>query len=102
MTLFGTGLELFALCGAGAAVLYFRQKTSGHAVVGFLVHINGRFARTTNGKLLEAALFTMVGALVSGVLTQPSNPPQALAAGLGWTGLLSSFQRMGDSDGDQQ
>jgi len=34
-------------------------------------------------------IFCLIGAVIGTILTEPTNAQQALAAGLGWTGLLA-------------
>jgi hypothetical protein len=42
---------------------------------------------------VEFLVFIVVGTVTCMILTQPANPQQAFAAGLGWTGLLTKKPR---------
>jgi len=39
--------------------------------------------------ILELTIFVLLGSLVAWAIVQPMSPAQAVAAGLGWTGILT-------------
>lgn len=78
--------------GVGAFVLYCKLRSEGRRVIQFLPVV----APTCNSPFLpfmEAVVFSLVGAIVSVALLQPATIPQALSAGLGWTGLLTAISK---------
>jgi hypothetical protein len=79
---------------AGAFLLYFVLKSQKKPVIQFLPHINKEWAETTSGKIFEVVIFIFLGAIVGNLITEPINAKQALVAGLGWTGVLSSFTKV--------
>jgi len=64
----------------------------------FLPHINPKWKGSTITRIIDMLLFTVVGAFIGTIFTQPTTAQQALAAGLGWTGLLSSVSKSGGVD----
>ena len=83
----------YIISGVGAITLYFKLKSSGKDVIQFLPHFKSSWAEAPFARLIDALLFTLIGALIGTILTQPETPQQALAAGLGWTGLINSFAK---------
>lgn len=90
-SVFGIGFEYYIACGIGVFVLYFKLLSDGKGVMRFLPHIKKGWARKPWPRFIDAMIFVIVGAIVAALLTQPNNYQQALAAGLGLTGLLSGF-----------
>ena len=84
--------RLYFFAGVGAFVLYCKLRSEGRRVIQFLPVL----APTWNSPSLpftEAVIFAVVGAIVSVALLQPATVPQALSAGLGWTGLLTAISK---------
>ncbi|WP_444911071.1 hypothetical protein [Microbulbifer sp. PAAF003] len=80
----------YFLCFVAAFVLFFKLHKEGQPPFAVLGYIHPQAAGSPVGKFIEAILFAALGALIGTVLTVPSSPAQAIAAGLGWTGLLSA------------
>lgn len=89
ITLSGIPLGFYVVCWVGSLVLYFQMKSTNKSVIKFLPHINQTWSNNPWALFFDALLVTIVGAYVGTVITEPINVQQALAAGLGWTGLLS-------------
>lgn len=90
MTVLEVPLEIYIVCWGGAIVLYFKLKSDGRPPMEFLPHIKDSWRESPTLKGLDILIFSVVGAFVATIFTQPDNAQQALAAGLGWTGLLSA------------
>jgi len=87
--LFGISVTYYLLCGIGAFVLFFKLQKKGAPVFEVITYINPAYGSSPWCRLLEALVFSALGALIGTIITQPGNPQQAIVAGLGWTGLLS-------------
>jgi hypothetical protein len=83
-------LHLFA--ALGAFVLYCKLRSEGRRVIQFLPVIAPHW-NSSLLPLIEAFIFSGIGGIVSVALLQPSTMPQALSAGLGWTGLLTAISK---------
>ncbi len=94
MQWFGIEYSYFLLSGAGALVLFFKMQ-SGRSKPGISIlgYIHPPLESNPFGRVLEALLFASLGALLGTIIAQPVNPQQAIAAGLGWTGLIGSFSK---------
>jgi hypothetical protein len=81
---------LYACIACGAFLLWSRLARQGRQVLGlshFLeLYINHERYRVK----VEPLLFIGIGTFVAAMVIAPITGPQAFAAGLGWTGLLSS------------
>jgi hypothetical protein len=88
--MFGIDRSYYFLCFIAAFVLFFRLHKNGEPPFAIIGHINPAWGESAWGKLCEAMIFAILGALIGTVLTIPTSPAQAIAAGLGWTGLLSA------------
>lgn len=86
---FGVERELFFLCFIGAFVLFFKLQKEDNPTLTILAAIEPAWKDNRLARISDALIFAVLGALIAGVITQPTNPQQAIAAGLGWTGLLS-------------
>ncbi len=91
--IFNINISYYVASWVGAILLYFKMKTEGKAVIEFLPHLFGNEITSPVGKIAEVLIFSIIGAIIATILTIPSNPQQAIAAGLGWTGLLSAFTK---------
>lgn len=84
----------YFLCGIGALVLFFKmQQGRGKAIFSVISYINPEWGNSVTGRLFEAFMFAALGAVVGTIIAQPVNPQQAIAAGLGWTGLIGTFSK---------
>ena len=77
----------------GATVLWIKNGYSGQHIFGVapltdLFFPAGKCLRFR--AIVEFVLFVVIGVIMSITLTQPGNAQQAVAAGLGWTGLLTT------------
>lgn len=84
-------LRMYAFAALGAFVLWLRlrygndlQRAISEIVDDILGGYNGR-------TLIKILLYVGIGATVGVVLASPASARQALAAGLGWTGLMGSI-----------
>ncbi len=82
-------IEHYLVCWVGSFILYFQLKTKNKPVLKVLPHINENWEDKPIALFIDALFITTVGALIGTIATQPINAQQAIAAGLGWTGLLS-------------
>lgn len=55
-----------------------------------LPHFNEAWGKSTCGKISDFLIITLLGAIIATIVTKPVSPAQAIAAGLGWTGLISA------------
>jgi hypothetical protein len=100
LELFKIPLDYYIVCWTGAVVLFFRLRSDGRPVMEFLPHLIPRLQGSTTARILDFIFFSLIGALIGTILTQPSNVQQALAAGLGWTGLVAAVApKTGGVDG---
>lgn len=79
-----------AIAGFGAGLLFIKMTMIGNqSVLGPLVEklIIGEHPRAKF--LLEFAAFVVLGAFAGVLCSEPVNAKQAIAAGFGWTALLS-------------
>ncbi|MFN3237683.1 MAG: hypothetical protein ACE37D_11575 [Pseudomonadales bacterium] len=93
--MFDIELTYYLLCFLAAFVLFFKLHKDGEPPFAVLGYINPSAAESPWGKFFEAILFATVGAIIGTLLTIPTSPSQAIAAGLGWTGLLSATNSSG-------
>lgn len=88
---FGIEISYYVLCLIGAFVLYFMKmdfkSTQGFEVIG---RINPKYKENPWCKFGEALIFSVLGAIIGTILTSPTNPQQAIVAGLCWTSLLGN------------
>lgn len=87
-----TTLYLYIFAGIGAAVLW--GKWSRRALQPYLLPaITDYFDLEGRTKaLLEFAIFVVIGAIVGVAVVRPTDAAQALVAGCGWTGFLTTPQ----------
>ncbi|MDY6988451.1 MAG: hypothetical protein SWQ30_10380 [Thermodesulfobacteriota bacterium] len=91
MTILDIELSYYVVCGIAALVLFFRLQNVGQPVIEIVKYVNPKWGDSTGGRIVDALLFASFGAVIGTLVTQPTNPQQAVAAGLGWTGLLSKL-----------
>ena len=82
-------LNLYLASVAGAFALLLKFASNGSLPPNVFRVINEEWARSTTARFLSAAIFVIFGGMVAVFMIQPSTVPQAVAAGLGWTGLIS-------------
>jgi hypothetical protein len=80
---------LIFYAAVGAFVLYCKLRSEEHRTIEFIPHLAPRW-KSRWRPACEAVTFSLIGGFVSYALVQPATLPQALAAGLGWTGLVSA------------
>ena len=95
----GTALAFYLVAFMGAYVLYSLQLTKGEKVISFILYTPKEPSKLSEGKLFflslaNALLFCLVGSIVGVLLTQPESYQQALAAGLGWVGLINGAAKV--------
>lgn len=73
----------------GAIIVWARLGPEKIRVFALSRLIEGLGFRNRNQMLLEFVVFVSLGIVVGVAVVQPTTVPQALAAGMGWTGLLS-------------
>lgn len=83
-------LYLTVFCCLGAFVLHCKLRSENQPMIEFLKHLFPKWESSWR-TFLEACFFAVIGGIVSYGLIQPITTPQALSAGLGWTGLISAF-----------
>ncbi|MFC6631836.1 hypothetical protein [Microbulbifer taiwanensis] len=93
--LFDIETGYYVLCFVAAFVLFFKLHKDGEPPFAVLGYINPSASESAFGRFFEAILFATLGALIGTALTIPTSPAQAIAAGLGWTGLLSATNSSG-------
>lgn len=81
---------LYACIACGAFLLWSRLARQGRQVVGLSHFLELYISREGFRNGLEPLLFIGIGTFVAAMVFAPATGPQAFAAGLGWTGLLSS------------
>jgi hypothetical protein len=80
---------LHAYAGVGALILWGKLGKRGREVYG-LSDILRRWGFSESLRLaIEPAIFVLLGAFLAVVFVQPTTVAQAVAAGVGWTGLVS-------------
>jgi len=62
----------------------------------FVAHIFPKLKDSPVATVIDVVLFAVFGSLFATTFTQPESAQQALAAGLGWTGLLTAAVRKGE------
>lgn len=82
---------LFVFAFFGALGLWLRLKYNGSKMMGIDGLVEDLFEGKVIGKLiLEAILFCGFGSAFATLLCEPATIKQAIAAGLAWTGLIST------------
>src|SRR4051794_34409578 len=83
-------LRLLLSACAGALVLYCKLRSDGRPVIQLFAHVAPDWQSRWK-PACELLFFTVIGGVVSYGLVQPVSVPQAIAAGLGWTGLVNAY-----------
>lgn len=81
---------LYACIACGAFLLWSKLSKQGRQVLGLSHFLQLYIGNENLRNGLEPFLFVGVGTFVAAMVIAPITGPQAFAAGLGWTGLLSS------------
>lgn len=80
-------MQLVFFAFVGVAISFGRAKEADKKALG-LSPLLGRFITHERGLMIvEALVFLSLGCMISMGVTNPSTVPQALAAGLAWTGI---------------
>ena len=102
-----TALELYGFTAIGVIVLF--SKSAGPGTRPYvLASITDKVFRSEDpGWLLlkeftEFVIFVVLGVLIAVGLTHPSTSQQAIAAGLGWTGLLTQQRSVRTGSGQKK
>lgn len=90
ISIFPEWLYLTFFCCLGAFVLHCKLRSEDQPMIQFLKPLFPKWESSWQ-TFLEAFFFAAIGGVVSFGLIQPITTPQALSAGLGWTGLISAF-----------
>lgn len=83
-------LNLLFFTSIGSFVLYCKLKTEERPIIEFMVHLAPHWNSTWK-PFIEAIIFLVIGSIVAYGLVHPTTIPQAISAGLGWTGLVSAL-----------
>ena len=81
--------ELHVYAAVGALFLWGKLAKHGREVYGLTDILERMGLNVTVRRALEPVLFVALGAFVAVGFVQPATIPQAIAAGIGWTGLFS-------------
>jgi hypothetical protein len=81
--------ELHVYAAVGAAFLWGKLAKHGREVYGLTDILERMGVGEKVRRALEPVLFVALGAFVAVGFVQPATIPQAIAAGIGWTGLFS-------------
>jgi len=81
--------QLHIYAAVGALFLWGRLAKQGREVYGLTDILQRMGLNETARRALEPILFVALGAFVAVGFVQPATIPQAIAAGIGWTGLFS-------------
>lgn len=73
----------------GAMIVWARLGPKRVRVFALSRLIEGMGLTNRTKFIAELVIFVAMGVVVGVAVVQPTNVPQALAAGMGWTGLLS-------------
>lgn len=92
MDIFGVTRSLYLLAMFGAGICFFVAQTSRRPVVQFVFNINPAWADHSMWRLVEAIIFSVIGGIAGAVIVQPMTPPQAISAGLSWTGIVAGIK----------
>jgi uncharacterized membrane protein len=84
---------LFLLTFVGAFALYLFSRSRGIKPFSIFHAININVSKKAKPKVIlcDAIFTSLLGALLGYVVTQPSTNAQAVAAGLGFVGIINSF-----------
>jgi hypothetical protein len=84
-------VPLWIYAAAGVLILWSKSKATNRGVYGLTDFINRfipqEYAKTRS--IIEVICYLSIGCLISMGVFTPATPAQALAAGLGWTGLTT-------------
>jgi hypothetical protein len=87
----GLTVPLWVYATAGVLILWSKSKASNRGVYGLSDLIDRfipeKYAKTRS--IVEVICYLSIGCLLSMGVFNPATPAQALAAGLGWTGLTT-------------
>jgi len=81
--------ELHFYAGVGALFLWGKLAKHGREVYGLTDVLERMGCSSKVRRALEPVLFVALGAFIAVGFVQPTTIPQAIAAGISWTGLFS-------------
>jgi hypothetical protein len=81
--------QLRGYAAVGALFLWGKLAKTGREVYGLTDILERMGLNESVRRALEPVLFVALGAFVAVGLVQPATIPQAIAAGISWTGLFS-------------
>ena len=84
---------LFLLTYVGALALYLFARCRGFAPfsVCFAVNIGVGKKASPRVIIIDALLTSLIGSIIAFAVTAPSTNPQAITAGLSFTGIINAF-----------
>ena len=88
---------LFFLTFLGAFALYIYSKNRGVQPMSICSACNANVSKTGKAGVImfDAIITSLLGAAIGYAITQPATNAQAMAAGLGFTGLISAGGKHG-------
>jgi hypothetical protein len=82
----------------GAAVIWGKLGREKRKVYVLSDLLDGLIPQSASFRIvLEFVIFIVLGCLISAGVVHPTNAAQAIAAGMGWTGMLSTKQSTGSA-----
>jgi hypothetical protein len=92
MLVFGLPLDIYFFIAIGSLLLWMRLMVKKQATqtAGLSRFIAIYVEHEKTRKFIEPIVFVALGTLVAAGIVQPSDYKQAIAAGFGWTALVSS------------
>jgi uncharacterized membrane protein YbjE (DUF340 family) len=93
LTIAGIRIGFMVICWVSSLVLYFHLVSNNRPILRLLPLLNKDWKGKPLAIVLDALIVTVVGAVIGTIITNPVNAQQAIATGLGWTGLLSIVRK---------
>jgi hypothetical protein len=92
MSLFGLPLDSYFFIAVGSLLLWIRLmvKKPTTEILGLSKFLAIYVTDKKTRKRLEPPMFIAIGILVAAGIVHPTDPGQAIAAGFGWTALVST------------
>jgi hypothetical protein len=87
----GIDINHYFLSGISAFVLYFTILSKGNKSIKIIRIIFKKYDEAPMAILIDSILTSALGAIISTVLTKPTNYQQSIMSGLAWTGLVNGF-----------
>ena len=93
LTISGIWIGFMVICWVSSLVLYFHLVSNNRPILRLLPLIHEDWKEKPLAMVLDALIVTIVGAVIGTIITHPVNFQQAVATGLGWTGLMSIVRK---------